>query len=195
VTSFTQGTLENKQGSYGVYYETQFRLSNGQIIPVFYAHPKGEFNDPDPISELLEPETSIGAIYEFVIIIGVLRSITYSPVIPDGPSFDLVTTEIKSGQSVIKRNDLIRGKVLDPSWDLANLHYQAITTPRMYEQRYVLLETGIGNVVISHKALQAEEEEAGLIERVVAGGYLEWKQGRMDILAIIAKREAKPGEY
>lgn len=191
MAAFIEGTLESRDGSYGVYYETQFRLANGQIIPVFYAHPRGEFRDPDPISELLEPETSLGALYDLLIIIGVLRSITYSPTIPDGTSFDLVPKEIKSGQSVIKRNDLLRGKVLDPSWDLANSHYQAIATPRMYEQRYVLLETGIGNVVISHKALQAEEE--GLITQMVVGGYLEWKQGRMDLLAIIAKHEAEPG--
>lgn len=192
MTAFIRGTLESRQGSYGVYYETQFRLLNGQIIPVFYAHPKGEFRDPDPMSELLEPDTSLGAMYELLIIIGVLRSITYFPVIPDGISFDLVTKEIKSGQSVIQRNDLQRGKVLDPSWDVTNLRCQVIATPRIYEQRYVLLETGIGNVVISHKALQAEQD--GLLDRITTSGYLEWQQGRMDLLAVIAKREAETGE-
>jgi hypothetical protein len=189
--TFISGTLVERQGASGIYYETSFCLPNKQIVPIFYHNPRGEDED-DPISEQLEPEAALNAFYELLVVVSVLRHVTYSPIIPSGTTFDLVTKEINVGGNTVKRNDLLRGKVIDPSWNTASLHYQAIATPKMYERHYALLETGIGNVVVSHKALQEELDIP--IEQIVPGSYLEWKVGRLDLLAIIAKHTPETDE-
>jgi hypothetical protein len=189
--TFLSGILIAREGAYGIYYEISFRLSNGQIIPLFYSNPREEDED-DPMSEQLQPETALNAFYELLIVINILRHVTYYPITPVDITFDLVTEEISTSGTTVKRNDLLRGKIIDSSWDAASLHYEAIATPKLYEQRYVLLETGVGSLVVSHKTLQEELDIP--LEQIVPGGYLEWKIGRLDLLAIIAKRAPEPGE-
>ena len=187
MANFPRGTITEKQGTSGIYQEIEFRLSQGQTIPVFYAS-AGEDGEEDPISELLESEISSEAVYSLLLIIRVLHRVTYGPVIPHGTLFNLVTKEIQSDRGdVIKRNDLVRGKIVDPAWDATSLSYQAIATPRLYEQRYTLLETEIGYVVINHAALQKELSIP--LDQITPGGYLEWKIGRIDLLAIIERQK------
>jgi hypothetical protein len=93
---------------------------------------------------------------------------------------------LQASTSEYKHKVLLPGKVIDLSWDANKLHYQAIATPRIYEQQYLLLETEIGNVVVSQKELQ--ENLPIPIEDITTGSYLQWAPSRLDVLAIIEKR-------
>ncbi len=180
MNSFPQGILVEKQGAPGLYYELEFRLATGEALAVFYQWSRQVENDP--LGELFEPDTSSGKKYEFLLILRALRHVHYNPVSPADFASGLVAREIKTGQGdIVRRNDLVRGKIVDPSWNAASQTCLAIA-PGMDEQLYVLLATDLGNVVISHKALQAEL--AVPAAQLAPGGYLEWKQGRIDLLAV-----------
>lgn len=47
-------------------------------------------------------------------------------------------------------------------------------------------------MVLDYQALQKRLGEQAY--ELVSGGYLEWEPARLDLLAIIEKREPKPGE-
>ncbi len=176
--SFVQATLEDKQGEYGIYQELHFRFPDGATVFVFYEGQEHDSNI-DPVSDHL----LVGKAYNMLITVRV-RHPTYAPVTPPNATFKLVTKEIASGRNIIRRNDLLQGKVLDPFWDASSQTYQAIASPRVYDQRYVLLETAIGKVVVSRKHL--EEDLGAQTEQIAAGGYLEWEPSRLDLLAILS---------
>ncbi|MDQ2903621.1 MAG: hypothetical protein M3Y81_08720 [Chloroflexota bacterium] len=179
---FVQGILRVQEEPYRD--ELDLVLSDGETLFLFYEQP-WEIKNPeefDTFDALLES----GKYYELLIIVRVLRSITYSPTVPPGTSFKLVPKEREG----FKHNELLQGTVLDPSWDAAHLRYQAIVTSKIYNQRYVLLETSVGNVVISHAALQKVSQLP--LEDIAIGGYMEWSPSRLDVLAIIEKRETPP---
>jgi hypothetical protein len=66
------------------------------------------------------------------------------------------------------------------------------TSVCLYAHRFVLIETAIGKIVLDYQALQERLGEQ--ISQVAPGGYLEWEPARLDILAILAKRDPRPGE-
>ncbi len=184
---FVQGILRVKEEPYR--NELTLVLPDGETLFLFYLPPR-EMRNPeeiDPLDVLLET----GKYYEFLIIVRV-RGINYSPTIPPGTSFKLVPKERVGLTGIFKHNELLQGTVLDPSWEAAHLRYQAMATPTIYNQRYVLLETSVGNVVISHAALQKVSHLP--LEEIAIGGYMEWPHSRLDVLAIIEKRETPPAD-
>ncbi|MDQ2715629.1 MAG: hypothetical protein M3Z08_12035 [Chloroflexota bacterium] len=178
---FVQGILRVQEEPYR--NELDLVLPDGETLFLFYLQPR-EMRNPEEI-DLLDALLESGKYYEFLIVVRV-QGITYSPTVPPGTSFKLVPKE----QEGFKHNELLQGTVLDPSWDASHLRYQAIATPMIYNPRYVLLETSVGKVVISHTALRKVSHLP--LEDIAIGGYMEWPHSRLDVLAIIEKRETAP---
>jgi len=182
---FMQGILRVKEEPYR--NELTLVLPDGETLFLFYLQPR-EMRNPEEI-DLLDALLESGKYYEFLIVVRV-RGITYSPTVPPGTSFKLVPKERVGLTGIFKHNELLQGIVLDPSWDASHLRYQAIATPMIYNPRYVLLETSVGKVVISHTALRKVSQLP--LEDIAIGGYMEWPHSRLDVLAIIEKRETPP---
>ena len=180
--TFVQGTIVEQKGCYGDYYEMKLRLATGQVIPLNYTNERHFFEgvreEHDPISDLLE----LGASYELLTVLG-LRHLTYSSTIPLGTTFKIETKMFQSREGVIRRNEVRQAKVLDPDWHISNLELLALSNASSYKQRYALVETAIGNVLINYRDIQFELGE----QQLAAGGYLEWQRGGLILLAIIAK--------
>ncbi len=174
------GVLEEKQGEYGDYYDLKLRLPTGQIIPVFYDCPRDVELENDQISAQLD----IGTSYEMLIIVRI-NHVKYTPTVPPDVSFELAPKEFRIGQTVVTRNDILGGKVLDPFWNIARQEYLAVATPKIYERHYVFVETAIGNVIINYKTL--EEDLGEQAKEIATGGYLTWEPSRLDLLAILRK--------
>lgn len=178
---FVQGILHVQEEPYR--NELDLRLPGGETLFLFYQRPR-ELRDTE--EDALDALFESGKFYELLVTVRA-RQMTYSPTILPGTRFELVVREEQGPMGVVTHHEVLRGTVLDPTWDAARQPYQAIATPRLYEQRYVLLETAVGNVVISHGTLQRALPLSP--EDLTIGGYLEWPPSRFDVLAIIEKRE------
>lgn len=185
MNTFVQGILVVQEEPYR--NELDLHVTTGETVFLFYqesqeAIKKGE---DDQIDALLES----GKFYDLLIAVRV-RNVTYAPTIPPGTAFKLVPKEGKGPTGVYQYNELRQGKVIDLSWKANKLQYQAIADSSIYEQQYILLETAIGNVVVRYKELQKNSHIP--IEDIVVGSYLEWALSRLDVLAIIEKRDTIP---
>jgi hypothetical protein len=188
---FIQGAIESMDGEYGVYYELRLRLLEGNIIPLFYdnllivgpSNNNDHLKATDPISATL----AVGQSYELLVTIRV-QNFTYAPTTPEGVVFKVITKEFprRGKREPVRRNNIRQGRILDASWSPSGLSYQAIATPNIFEQHYVLLETAIGLAVINRQIIDEQVRE------VAIGGYLEWSSARLDILAIL--QDEQPDE-
>jgi hypothetical protein len=185
MNTFVQGVLVVQEEPYR--NELNLGLTNGETLFLFYQQPREarKKGEDDQLDALLES----GKFYELLIIVRV-RHVTYTPTISPETSSEPVRKELQESTSKHKHKVLLQGKVIDLSLDANKLHYQAIATPRIYEQQYLLLETEIGNVVVSHTELQ--ENLPISIEDIAVGSYLEWAPSRLDVLAIIEKQDTIP---
>lgn len=181
MSDFVQGILSVQEEPYR--NELELRLPDGEIIPVFYQKSREEQKE-DALDALLES----GKPYELLLVVRI-RDIRYTATMPRETILQLVSKEFKGANGVFKRNDIIQGKVLIVSWNASSLHYQGIATPKIYQRTYMLLETAIGKIVVDHKALQEGLHMPAT--DCAPGGYLEWKPARLDLLAIIHKRDSE----
>ena len=168
------------RGDYGNYYDLKLRLPTGQITPVFYNSPR----EIEPADDQISAHLETGVPYELLIIVQV-RYVKYTPAIAPEVPFELVTIESGTGATAAKINVVLQGKVLDSFWNVASQEYLAVATPKIYERRYVLLETAIGKIIVNYKILKEDLGEQ--VDEIVAGGYLNWKPSRLDLLAILQK--------
>lgn len=166
----------------------------GKLIHLVYLdqrsreEPKDEGN---PVSQLLDENQW----YEMLLIaqIGLgKRKVVYFPNIPSGTALQLQTTKVQIGPEMRERTDVVQGIILDLAWNVRSIPWLAVAGSRVYAHRFVLIETAIGKMVLDYQALQERLGEQ--ISQVVPGGYLEWEPARLDILAILAKRDPRPGE-
>ena len=170
------------------------RLPNKETLRLFYAdlRPREERGTDDPLDQLLESEKW----YELLIIAHAGRTprnvVTYFPRLPQGKKLELASEELQLADRIVTDHRVVQGIILDLNWNAAGIPYLAIAGPRIYTHRFVLVETVIGKMVLSYKALQERLGEQ--INQLVPGGYLEWQPARQDILAILAKRDPRPGE-
>lgn len=189
---FVQGVLTVEDPAYIL--DPDLRLVSGAIIHLLYSdlRPRGERTEEDnPLSLLLEENQW----YEMLLIaqIGLgTRSVTYLPSPLPATKLELQATEVQISGKVYRRNDVVQGIILDLNWDASSMHYLAVAGPVVYTRRFVLVETAIGKMVVDYKALQEHLGEQ--VHQLALGGYLKWDPARLDILAILAKREAEPGE-
>lgn len=91
-----------------------------------------------------------------------------------------------------KVNRIVQGIILDLNWDAASVQYLAVAGQKVYTHRFVLVETAIGKMVLSYNALNERLGEQ--VVQLAPGSYLEWEPSRLDLLAIIAKRDPVSGE-
>lgn len=191
---FVQGVLTVEDEMYIL--EPDLRLASGETIHIVYLKQRSKTKriegEEDALSLLLE----VDQWFELLVIVQVgsagERKVTYSPAIPEGKKLDLVYSETRMYSEVVKSYDVQQGIILDLDWDATSQHYIAIIGSTLYSRRFVLVETAIGKMVLSYKALQEQLGEQ--IEHLVVGGYLEWERSRLDLLAIIEKRDPQPGE-
>ena len=188
---FVQGVLTVEDEEHILY--PYIRLANGKTIHILYAGMRSdEEQEEDPLSRLLE----VNKWYELLIIVqiglGSEKKVTYSPALPPGTPFKLATTEIQVFSEVRKLNVVLQGIILDLAWNAASQSYLAVAGSRVYTHRFVLLETPIGKMVLSYQALQ--ERLGDQAEHLTVGGYLQWEWSRLDLLAIVAKRDPMSGE-
>ena len=87
---------------------------------------------------------------------------------------------------------MVQGVILDLDWDAASQQYLAVAGPVVYTRRFILVETAIGQLVLSYQDVQEQLGEQAA--QLAPGGYLQWEPARLDLLAILAKREPLPGE-
>jgi hypothetical protein len=191
---FVQGVLTIEDEMHIL--EPDIRLASGERIHIVYLKQRSRTKriqeEDDSLSLLLEVQQW----FELLLIVQVgsagERNVTYSPHIPHGTRLELLYSEAQGYSEVIKRYDIQQGIILDLNWNASSQHYLAIAGPALYTRRFVLVETAIGKMVLSYKALQERLGEQVLA--LAPGGYLEWERSRLDLLAIIEKRAPKPGE-
>jgi hypothetical protein len=191
---FVQGVLTVEDEMYIL--EPDIRLASGETIHIVYLKKRSDAerreNEQDPLSLILD----VDQWYELLLLVQLRsageRNVTYAPTLPSGKKLDLVYSEALIYSEVVKRYDVQQGIILDLDWDMASQQYLAIAGRVLYTRRFVLVETAIGKMVLSYKALQDQLEDQ--IEQLAVGGYLEWGRSRLDLLAIIEKRDPRPGE-
>lgn len=192
VDHFVQGVLTVEDPAY--IFDPDLRLADGATIHLLYSdlRPRGERHDEsNPLSLLLDENQW----YEMLLIaqIGLgTRSVTYAPSLPPATRLELQTTEAQISGNVYRRTNVVQGIILDLNWDVSSIQYLAVAGSVVFTRRLVLVETAIGKMVLSYKAL--EEHLGEQVHQLAPKGYLEWEPARLDILAILAKREAEPGE-
>lgn len=175
MASFVRGILEAKTCEYGSYCNLVFRLADGVTIPVFNSAPRGS-NTP------LSAQWTVGTEYHVLLRVRVER-ITYLPEVPAGTVFSTMTEEFQTGGKVLRQTNINQGKVLDPFWDATEHTFQAVASQRVYKQVYVLVETAIGNVLVSRDDIASD---LGVqMQQLAAGGYLQWEPGRIDLWALL----------
>ena len=190
---FVQGILTVEDEIYLL--EPDLRLATGETIRILYSDLRpdaGETEEDNPLSLLLEA----GHWYELLLIaqIGLGRSnkIVFMPAPPPGSRLKLASTERRVAGEIRKSYRVTQGIILDLNWNATSQQYLAVAGPRVYTTRFVLVETAIGKMVLDYQALQ--RRLGGQAQELAVGGYLEWEPARLDLLAIIAKRELEPGE-
>lgn len=187
---FAQGVLTVSEETYSG--EPDLRLANGKTIRLLYAdlRPRGGYKEENPLSLLLEENKW----YELLLVaqIGLgERTITIAPTIPPGTEMELESVALPRFPT-ISFNWVVQGIVLDPQWDAASQPYLAVNGPLVFTHRWVLIQTAVGKMVLRYSDL--EKRLGDQARQLAPGAYLEWGPARLDILAIIAKRDPEPGE-
>ena len=189
---FVQGVLTVEDEVY--LSEPDLRLANGETIHILYSDlrsRKEPQEEDNPVSQLLEANQW----YEMLLIaqigLGKDKKVTYTPNLPPGTRLELKCREVQVFSEVVKHNDVVQGIILDLNWDTTSMPYLATAGQRVHTHHFVLVETAIGQMVLSYPALQERLGEQ--VKALVPGGYLEWDPSRLDILAIIAKHPLKSG--
>jgi hypothetical protein len=175
MTSFVQGILEEKTCEYGSYCKLVFRLADSVTIPVFNSAPRGS-------SVPLSAQWTVGTEYHLLLKVRATHVTSFSTV-PAGTILGTVTEEFQAGGKIFQQTNIAQGKVLDPFWDATEHPFQAVVSPGVYKQVYVLLETAIGNVLISRDDIASDLGEQ--VQQLTAGSYLEWEPGRIDLWALL----------
>jgi hypothetical protein len=176
--------------------DPDIRLSTGEKIHILYSDLRTEAErqeqGEDPLNLLLE----VNQWYEFLLIaqIGMgEKKVTYAPTLPSGTKLELVRRKINIYSDVPRyTNNVVQGIILDLDWNTASQHYLASAEHRLHTLRFVLIETAIGKMVLHYQALQKRLGEQ--VSELAVGGYLEWERARLDLLAVIEKRDPRPGE-
>ena len=192
MTHFVQGVLTLEDDIY--LSDPDLRLANGKLIPILYDdirtdEERSEEADNAVIS-LLEKDKW----FEFLLIARINRKkVIYYSQMPANKKLELTAKEIPGSLGERKFYNMTQGIILDLDWDAASQPFLAVGGSVVYTRRYVLVETAMGKIVLSYKVL---EERLGedVITQLQPGGYLEWERARLDILAIIDKRDSEPGE-
>jgi hypothetical protein len=179
MTSFVRGILEEKLCEYGAYCNLVFRLADGVTIPVFDSAPRGSIVP-------LSAQWAIDTEYQLLLKVRA-EHVTYFSTVPPGTVFGTVTQEFQVGGEVFHQTKITQGKVIDPFWDATQHTFQAVVSPRVYKQVYVLVETAIGNVLVSRDDIASDLGEQ--MQQLAVGGYLEWEQGRIDLWALLSEAE------
>ncbi|HEU5383763.1 MAG TPA: hypothetical protein VFV38_50840 [Ktedonobacteraceae bacterium] len=190
---FVQGTVTVEEDLY--LSEPDLRLATGETIRILYSDLRpdaGEIEEDNPLPLLLEANQW----YELLLIVqiglGRNKKVAYLPHVPSETTLELISTEMQIHGETIRRSRVTQGIILDLNWDAASQHYLAVAGPAVFANHFVLFETAIGNMILDYQALQKRLGEQA--HELVSGGYLEWEPARLDLLAIIEKREPKPGE-
>ncbi|GCE10676.1 hypothetical protein [Tengunoibacter tsumagoiensis] len=179
---FVQGILTVIDEAY--LCEPDFLLANGETIRTLFVdlRPDAENEEEEnPVSALLENHQW----YELLLIVqlelGRNKKVMYSPEVPFGKKW-----ELKASSNGSASKSVLQGIILDLNWDASSQSYLAVAGPSVDNQSFVLIETPVGKMVLSQKALEKRLGEQA--KNLVPGGYLEWEPARLDILAVIAKR-------
>ncbi len=175
MVSFVRGVLAEKTCEYGSYCHLVFRLADGATIPVFDSAARGS---SAPFSSLW----TIGTEYH-VLLKARAEHVTYASMVPAGTVFKIVTQERQTADKIVHQTSISQGKVLDPLWDATEHPFQAVVSHHVYKQAYVLVETAIGNVLLSRDAIAADLGEQ--MQQLAVGGYLQWAPGRIDLWALL----------
>ncbi len=183
---FVQGVITVEDEAYIL--EPNLCLANGETIAILYSdlRPQEEQEEDNPVSLLLE----VDIWFEMLILVQIGlgdRKVAYSPALPVGTKLELASKETVVFGEVIRTKHVVQGIILDLNWDAAKQHYLAVAGLRVYTHHFVLIETAIGKMVLSYKAL--EEQLGEQVKQFAPGGYLEWEPARHDLLAIITKRK------
>jgi hypothetical protein len=184
---FVQGILTVEDEVY--LSEPDLCLANGETIRLLYSdlRSRGEPREEDnPVSQLLEANQWYEMLLLAQIGLGKDKKVTYTPSLPPDTRLELKCREVQVFSEVVKHNDILQGIILDLNWDTTSVPYLAVAGQRVSTHHFVLVETAIGKMVLSHPALQERLGEQQ-VKALAPGGYLEWDPSRLDILAIIAK--------
>jgi hypothetical protein len=188
---FAQGVLTVSEETY--IGEPDLRLVNGKTIRLLYEDLRTEgYEEEDLLSLLLEENKW----YELLLLVMIglgERTITIAPTIPPGTEMELKYLALLPDRYPDSRyNWVMQGIILDPQWDAASQPYLAVNGPLVFTHRWVLIQTAVGKMVLSYSDL--EKRLGDQVKQLAPGAYLEWGPARLDILAIIAKRDPAPGE-
>jgi hypothetical protein len=175
---FVTGVLErNEVGAtdgYTIYDRwLTLRLSNGIALRIFD-------------DELISSDLEVGQTYDMILIIAVPRTIHYLPSPPPNTDLEAIEHEVVESRATpgtfLERTYVVRGTVLDPSWQAPQLEYRCMV-PDFYDYEAVLVQTAIGRILLSRTSI--EDNMEGLTEQVTLGGYLEWERSRLDLMAVL----------
>ena len=163
MNGFVTGVLEqNEVGAtdgHTVYDRwLRLRLKNEVVIEIFD-------------DQLISTDLEIDQEYSMSIVVAVPWELKY-----------FATSPTDVNVSLMEHNDIVRGIVLDSSWQVPAQDYSRMTE-NFQKRVYLLLETAIGQVLMSRRTLERYAQEP--IEHVETGGYLEWEPSRLDLLAIL----------
>lgn len=188
---FVQGILVVDDPAY--IGEPDLLLANGETLHLLYSdlRTREERVEENSVSLLLEENHW----YEMLLIVQIglgERKVIYQPANQPHKDLKLQTTEVQIYEKTRVRNDIVQGVILDLSWKPESVSYQAIAGPRIYAQRFVLIETAVGKMVLDYQAL--EKQALAQVNLFEPGGYLEWERARLDILAILARRDPESHE-
>jgi len=175
MTSFAIGILEEKTCEYGSYCHLEFRFADSVTIPVFNSAPRGS-------TVPLSAQWTVGTEYHLLLKVRA-EHVKYFSTVPAGTVLGTVTQEFQAGGKVFQQTNIARGKVLDPFWDATEYTFKAVVSPGVYKQVYVLLETAIGNVLVSRNDIASDLGEE--IQQLAVGNYLEWEPGGIDLWALL----------
>ncbi|HEU5380952.1 MAG TPA: hypothetical protein VFV38_36475 [Ktedonobacteraceae bacterium] len=182
--SFVRGILEAKSCEYGAYCNLVLRVTEEIAIPVFNSAPRGS-------SAPLSAQWAIGMKYHLLLKVRA-EHITYHSTFPAGTVLETVTEEFQAGGKVFRQMNIAQGRILDPFWDATQHSFQAVASSQIYKQFYVLVETAIGNILISRDDIASELGEQA--QQLSAGGYLKWEPGRIDLWALLPAEPAAMGQ-
>jgi hypothetical protein len=186
VNTFVRGTLVERTCEYELYCTLTFRLADETTISIFDS--KHRESRIGPISTQL----SLGTTYNLLLMVRA-RHVKYWLVVPPDSTMKVVTEqrvipilneeEMIVGENVVEQHNVVQGKVLDPHWEASKYTYQVVSSPKLYERDYVLLNTAIGNLVVSRQYIEPDLGEQA--EHIAVDGYMEWRPSRIDLLAVL----------
>jgi hypothetical protein len=169
---FVSGILIEKQCEYEAIYHLTFLLDGSVIIPVYSTAPR------EGRAHSAGGQMQVGRRYHLLLQVRPHR-LRWLEAEPAGGLATVVAAAHRqvardasgvSGERIVLQHHIVQGRVVDVDW-------------RRAEERYVLLETAIGRVVLSPRALEAEARESA--RELVPGTWLAWRPWRLDLLAVL----------